>query len=185
LLLPLESFKEFLRAQQRGVWMTRTINRLLPGLTAALLVTAGLGGAIAAELGPHWEESGQASWYGPGFQGRRTSSGETFNTNEMTAAHDTLPLGTRVRVTTQETGRSAVVTITDRLPPKRLRIIDLSRAAASKLGLIGPGVGFVTITPATEDDPVEVAEAPDDGVSPRLHGPRHRRPVGRRVSARH
>jgi rare lipoprotein A len=107
----------------------------------------------------------------------------------MTAAHDTLPLGTRVLVTTQETGRSALVTITDRLPPKHLRIIDVSRAAAAKLGLLGSGVGMVTLSTPAADEVIEVAEAPegldgDDAVSsPRRHGPRHTRPAARRVSA--
>lgn len=111
----------------------------------------------------------------------------------MTAAHDTLPLGTRVLVTTQETGRSALVTITDRLPPKHLRIIDVSKAAAAKLGLIGSGVGMVTLSTPAANEVIEVAEAPeelgadlgdDDAVaSPRRRGPRHMHPAVRRASA--
>ena len=138
-----------------------------------------------AGLAPHWEESGVASWYGPSFQGRRTSSGQRFDQNAMTAAHDRLPLGTRLKVTVQETGRSVVVVVTDRMPPKHVRIIDLSRAAARELGLLAAGTGMVTLSEAKPQEVIEVAEAPDDdlAVSPRRHGPRHKRHVLRRASA--
>ena len=165
-----------------------TSGRAIASIAASFLLSASLSPA-QAELPQNWEESGQASWYGPGLNGRRTSSGETFNQRAMTAAHDTLPLGTRVLVTTQETGRSALVTITDRLPPKHLRIIDVSKAAAAKLGLLGSGVGMVTLSTPAADDVIEVAEAPeglgdDDAVaSPRRHGPRHTHPGARKVSA--
>lgn len=139
--------------------MTTNVTRLLPGIVAALVLTAGLQDAEA--FSPNWEESGQASWYGPGFHGKRTSSGDRFDQNALTAAHDWLPLGTKIRVTTQETGRSVVVTVTDRMPPKRLRIIDVSRGAAAQLGIVSSGVGMVTLTEAPDDPPVEVAEAPD------------------------
>ena len=81
--------------------------------------------------------SGIASWYGAGFQGRRTASGERFNTNAMTAAHRTLPFGTRVRVVNKHNGRSVVVRINDRGPFVRGRVIDLSKSAAHALGLDG------------------------------------------------
>lgn len=81
--------------------------------------------------------SGEASWYGPGFHGRRTASGETFNTNELTAAHRTLPFGTRVRVVNKRTGKSVVVRINDRGPYAHGRIIDLSRASAQAIGITG------------------------------------------------
>jgi rare lipoprotein A len=81
--------------------------------------------------------SGKASWYGPGFHGRRTASGEVFNANSMTAAHKTLPFGTRVKVTSRKTGRSVVVRINDRGPFVRGRVIDLSKASARMLGLAG------------------------------------------------
>lgn len=161
--------------------MAKTDRQLLPGLIAILLLTAGSHQALAG-LRPNWEESGQASWYGPGFHGKRTSSGAIFDQNALTAAHDWLPLGTKVRVTTQETGRSVVVTITDRLPPKWLRIIDLSRGAAARIGLVNSGVGMVTLTEARDGDPVEVAEAPD-AATPRPRGPQHTRRVGRTASA--
>ncbi|WP_407664048.1 septal ring lytic transglycosylase RlpA family protein [Microvirga alba] len=82
-------------------------------------------------------QSGEASWYGPGFHGRRTASGERFNTNDMTAAHRTLPFGTRVLVVNKQTGRSVVVRINDRGPFVRGRVIDLSRASAQAIGMSG------------------------------------------------
>jgi rare lipoprotein A len=89
-------------------------------------------------------QTGKASWYGPGFHGRRTASGEKFNQNVMTAAHRSLPFGARVRVTNHHTGRSVVVRINDRGPFIRGRIIDLSRASAHSLGLAG--LSNVTLT---------------------------------------
>lgn len=167
--------------------MTATVTRLLPAVVASLMLTTAVHEARAG-LSKNWEESGEASWYGPRFNGKRTSSGERFDQNALTAAHDTLPLGTKLHVTVQETGRSVVVTITDRMPPKRVRIIDLSRGAAKELGLLARGTGMVTLTEAKPDDPVEVAEAPDDDeqplrANPRRHGPRHRTHAGRRASA--
>ncbi|WP_243369464.1 septal ring lytic transglycosylase RlpA family protein [Microvirga solisilvae] len=82
-------------------------------------------------------QSGRASWYGPGFQGRKTASGETFDTNELTAAHRTLPFGTKVRVVNKKTGKSVVVRINDRGPYAHGRVIDLSRASAQAIGLSG------------------------------------------------
>lgn len=87
-----------------------------------------------------------ASWYGPGFHGRRTASGERFNTGAFTAAHRTLPFGTRVRVVNQTTGRSVVVRINDRGPFVRGRVIDLSKAAARAIGV--SGVARVTLARA-------------------------------------
>lgn len=90
---------------------------------------------------------GLASWYGPGFDGRPTSSGESFDRNAMTAAHRTLPLGSRVEVTSLATGRSVVVRINDRGPfadPDR-RIIDLSWAAARELGIVEAGTAEVEV----------------------------------------
>jgi rare lipoprotein A len=82
-------------------------------------------------------QSGKASWYGPGFQGRRTASGERFNTHDMTAAHRTLPFGTKVRVTNTKTGQPVVVRINDRGPYAHGRVIDLSRASAQSIGIDG------------------------------------------------
>ena len=84
--------------------------------------------------------SGKASWYGPGFHGRLTANGERYNQYALTAAHRSLPFGTRVRVTNVNNGRSVVVRINDRGPFIRGRVIDLSTAAASNIGMIHHGV---------------------------------------------
>jgi rare lipoprotein A len=88
---------------------------------------------------------GIASWYGPGFHGKRTASGERFDQDALTAAHAYWAFGTRVKVTFPTTGRSVVVTINDRFPSHKGRAIDLSRAAARAIGLIGPGTGLVRL----------------------------------------
>ena len=90
-------------------------------------------------------QCGGASWYGPGFHGKKTASGQKFNENAMTAAHKTLPFGTVVKVTDQRTGKSIKVTITDRGPFHKGRVIDLSKAAAAKLGTKNSGVGKVCL----------------------------------------
>jgi rare lipoprotein A len=90
-------------------------------------------------------EVGIASWYGPGYHGKRTSSGERYDQDALTAAHASWPFGTRVRVTFLSTGRSVVVRINDRFPNHKGRVIDLSRAAARQIGLIGPGTGRVRL----------------------------------------
>lgn len=89
--------------------------------------------------------TGMASWYGPGFHGRRSASGEVFNQNDLTAAHRTLPFGTRVRVTNLSTGQSVVVRINDRGPFGHGRVIDLSAAAAGNIGIRASGVGRVQL----------------------------------------
>lgn len=89
--------------------------------------------------------TGHASWYGPGFQGRRTASGERYDMNGHTAAHKTLPFGTKVRVTNLRTGESVVVRINDRGPFVRGREIDLSKGAAAVIGLVGQGVAQVRL----------------------------------------
>ena len=86
---------------------------------------------------------GKASWYGRQFHGRTTASGEPFDMFTLTAAHRTLPFGTRVRVTNLETGRSVVVRVNDRGPFAAARIIDVSYAAAKALGMVGAGVARV------------------------------------------
>jgi len=98
--------------------------------------------AVVPELGS--VVTGVASWYGPGYDHKRTSSGEVFEQDALTAAHYNWAFGTRVRVTLLSTGKSVVVKINDRLP-RRDRIIDLSRGAARAIGLIGPGTGKVRL----------------------------------------
>ena len=86
-----------------------------------------------------------ASWYGQEFSGRRTASGTRFDPQELTAAHRTLPLGTRIRVTNPRTGAAVLVTVTDRGPYCGRREIDLSRAAAREVGILSRGVASVLI----------------------------------------
>ncbi|MBD2056851.1 septal ring lytic transglycosylase RlpA family protein [Oculatella sp. FACHB-28] len=88
---------------------------------------------------------GMASWYGPGFHGNRSASGEVFNQNALTAAHRNLPFGTQVRVTNLNNGQSVVVRINDRGPYSGGRVIDLSAAAARAVGLIQAGVAPVSV----------------------------------------
>jgi rare lipoprotein A len=88
---------------------------------------------------------GTASYYAARFDGRRTASGERFDNDEMTAAHRTLPFGSRVRVTNPANGRSVVVRINDRGPFSHGRMIDVSRAAADRLGLVARGHGMVEL----------------------------------------
>jgi len=91
-------------------------------------------------------ENGVASWYGKKFHGRKTSNGETYDMYAMTAAHKTLPLGVFVKVQNRDNGREVVVRVNDRGPFVDGRIIDLSYAAANKLGVVGPGTARVTIS---------------------------------------
>lgn len=143
----------------------------------------------AARIRQDWSQHGLASWYGRHHRGRRTSSGEIFDTEAMTAAHPSLPLGTKLLVTSQETGRSVVVTVNDRGPFNH-RVIDLSRAAAEKIGMIQAGTAHVTIArlegaPGAEA-PTEVAEAAPSDTSEqaiRAAAPAHATPVHK--AARH
>jgi len=93
-----------------------------------------------------WSEKGDASWYGHPYHGRKTASGETYDMYDLTAAHRSLPFGTRVRVRRRDTGQEVVVRVNDRGPFIRGRIIDLSYAAAKKIHLDIDGVAPVKIT---------------------------------------
>ncbi len=145
--------------------MTKPTAQFLPGIVASFILLTGPASGEAASRdwrkSGGWRESGQATWYGSWHQGRRTSSGQLFDLNAMTAAHADLPLGSRVRVTSKDTGKSVVVTINDRQPPKPMRVIDLSRGAAARIGLVDQGVGMVELA-TIGALPEEVAEAPDD-----------------------
>lgn len=90
-------------------------------------------------------QRGMASWYGSNHQGKRTANGEKFNMNALTAAHRTLPMGSMVKVKSLTTGKSVTVRINDRGPFARGRIIDVSKAAAQKLGFISRGTDRVEI----------------------------------------
>ena len=111
------------------------MRRLLP---VVLLV-------LSTSLWADPDMEGLASWYGGKFHGRLTSSGEVFDTNTLTAAHRSLPFGTLVKVTNLDNGLSAVVRINDRGPFVEGRIIDLSRAAADEIGMLGQGVARVSL----------------------------------------
>ena len=88
---------------------------------------------------------GEASWYGPGFYGNRTANGEVFRRGSLTAAHRTLPFGTKVVVTNLDNGRKTTVRINDRGPFHGARVIDLAHGAASELGLTSSGVASVKL----------------------------------------
>jgi len=104
-------------------------------------------------------ERGAASWYGPGFHGRLTASGERYDMNAFTAAHRTLPFGTMVRVHSLVNGRDVDLRITDRGPFSRNRIIDVSRAAAAELGMLGLGFKEVVLL-VPESTPAMTAAPP-------------------------
>lgn len=133
--------------------MKITGSRARSGFAAAVAVTILFGWAAAAL--PHERNErllGIASWYGPWHHGRPTASGKPFNMHALTAAHRTLPLGTRVRVTNLLNGRSVVVKITDRGPYVPGRSIDLSHAAAKALDMLKRGLASVRleVLPAEE-----------------------------------
>lgn len=100
-----------------------------------------------------YDAQGVASWYGPDFQSKSTSSGERYNMYAMTAAHKTLRIPAYVQVTNLENGKQAVVRVNDRGPFVSNRIIDLSYAAAKKIGMIGRGTAMVDIKVVTPDNP--------------------------------
>jgi rare lipoprotein A len=145
--------------------MRHSFRRRIAG-SAALLLAAGIFSApSSAEVSPEFAAAfapfdtlpapaiasvehlgtGMASWYGRDFAGRRTASGERFNPGDLTAAHRSLPFGSMVRVTHVGSGRSVVVRINDRGPFTRNRVIDVSEAAARRIGLIAAGHGEVSL----------------------------------------
>src|SRR5690348_14355278 len=119
------------------------------GVRLALAATLGVAGGSLFRPPPPpvvgGVQVGVASWYGPGFHGNRTANGEIYDQYEMTAAHPTLPLGTRVMVTNLTNGRSVEVRINDRGPFVDGRVIDLSYAAARTIAMVGPGTARVRI----------------------------------------
>ncbi|MFW6088155.1 MAG: septal ring lytic transglycosylase RlpA family protein [Gemmatimonadota bacterium] len=114
--------------------------------TFLLAACAGHPGPVPMEsVTSGWQEEGEASWYGPGFHGRQTASGEIYDMEAMTAAHRELPFGSRVRVIHLDNGRETRVRINDRGPFARGRVLDLSRAAARDLDMLGSGTARVRI----------------------------------------
>ena len=105
----------------------------------------GLWTAASAQSVQPRSESGMASWYGAPYHGQRSASGEIYDQEKLTAAHRTLPFGTRVRVRRPDRGGSVVVRINDRGPFVKSRVIDLSHAAAVQLGITDGGVALVIL----------------------------------------
>ena len=114
--------------------------------------------ALASGSAIAYEATGHASWYGPGFHGKKTASGSRFNRNALTAAHKTLPLNSKAMVTNLETNESVVVTINDRGPHGRGRLIDLSQDAAKAIGIRGVGKVLVTALEDSDLEPTKVFE---------------------------
>ena len=174
------------KADKKPIAMYRKYFRMLVPALAALLLLGGCGGAKTWRTGgvsggkPYtirgktyyplqsargFIEEGIASWYGPGFHGKRTANGETYDMYAMTAAHRILPLGTIVRVTNKSNGRSLVLRINDRGPFADDRVIDLSRAAADKLDVVTKGTAPVRIV-ALGDWPQTASAAAKAGDRP-------------------
>lgn len=144
-------------------------SRLAPVLfvsvvTAGLAVSARPGGG-PGDTAARQAQTGLASYYGPGFHGEQTASGEIFDQAEMVAAHRTLPLGTRVRVTNLENGRSVVLRVIDRGPYGRNHrkgtIIDVSKGAARRLDFIQDGLVRVRVE-VLEADGMDDTIGPDE-----------------------
>ena len=106
-------------------------------------------------------DDGKASWYGPNFHGNLTASGERYNMHELTAAHPSLPFNTKVWVENKDNGRMVLVRINDRGPYASNRIIDLSKAAAEKLDMMGSGVASVKLYPVSSHWPLDNSTDPD------------------------
>ena len=124
--------------------------RLREGVALGTLAALLLATPAFADDEPAFEQTGRASWYGPGFHGKKTASGERFDQNDLTAAHRTLPLGSEVTVKNPENGREVDVQINDRGPYVKGRVIDLSSKAADQLGIKDDGTAKVKIE-ATEE----------------------------------
>jgi len=124
------------------VFALAALTLLATGCSSGHAPAARRGGTVSAS-----PATGEASYYGAQFQGRPTASGERFDNGQLTAAHRTLPFGTKVRVTNLSNGRSVVVRVNDRGPYARGRIIDLSRAAARRIDMVRAGVARVRVEP--------------------------------------
>jgi rare lipoprotein A len=130
------------RSRARGGTRASVAGAVGVTLVAALLVGCASGGGDASRGD---RQTGTASWYGEPFHGRATASGEIYDMNGVSAAHKTLPLGTLVEVVNLDNGRRLEVRINDRGPFVRGRIIDLSRGAASELGMVNAGLARVRV----------------------------------------
>jgi rare lipoprotein A len=148
--------------------------------------------AVPTEPPRESDQQGLASWYGPGLHGRRTASGERFDRYELTAAHRTLPFGTRVCVRSGVTGKTVVVRINDRGPFSGGRVIDLSQAAAQELGMTGLGIKPVElwllgrgeeVCPNALQDAPALTETQRDAAEVAAPGTGARRPAAGRPNA--
>lgn len=108
-----------------------------------------------APLGKPFSQAGNASFYADAFQGHKTANGEKYDRQKLTAAHATLPFNTLVRVTNSRNGKSTTVRINDRMKASRHKIIDLSREAATRLGLVREGIGPVRLEEVEEQEEEE------------------------------
>jgi len=131
---------------QGGIDPNRLIFSVLVVFSVVVLLAA-CGSADVRSRGGRGKSLGYktVSWYGPGFNGKRTASGEVYDMNAMTVAHKSMPFGNRLRLVNPENGKSVLVTVNDRGPFVRGRDIDLSRAAAIKLDIIEKGTGRVKV----------------------------------------
>jgi len=137
----------FLRNHQKRIWSLGLGLPILLLFQACTLVGTSSAPAPAPEnLSPGWTQEGVASWYGEPFHGRDTASGEVYDMDAPTCAHQTLPFGTRLRVENLDNGRSTTLTVNDRGPFVDRRILDVSRRGARELEMIGPGTARVRIT---------------------------------------
>jgi len=124
---------------------------MLHGKTAAKAIVFVIMAFTTLGLGAQTYK-GKASFYGPGFNGRKCANGQVFDMNKLTCAHKTLPFGTMLKVTNLKNGKSTIVEVTDRGPYVRGRIIDLSKAAAEKIDMIKAGVANVEIEVMKSDN---------------------------------
>jgi len=118
-------------------------NKILTAVIVAILISLPVSASARVKKG--YTQKGVASYYRDAFHGRKTASGEVYNKRILSAAHKSLPLGTKVRVTKVSNGKSVVVRVNDRGPFVKGRIIDLSRRAARDLGIINSGVAKVQV----------------------------------------
>jgi rare lipoprotein A len=129
--------------KSRSIWR---YSRLVPVLSMIAIITLSAGCSHMKRIpGPGWVETGTASWYGEDFHGKPTASGEIYNMYGYTAAHKTIPLGSRVRVLNLTNGKEIIVPVNDRGPFVGDRIIDMSYGAAQRLGMVEEGLAKVRI----------------------------------------
>ena len=134
----LDNLKEF---KGEYLWVGITMSQIFIAAIAILFLLLPIS-SISDEVYPQY---GKASWYGKSLHGKKTASGERFNQHSFTGAHRSLPFGTLVRVINLRNGKEVVVTVNDRGPFIRGRIIDISRAAASSIGILSRGITRVRV----------------------------------------